>query len=358
MSKVVIGNAELYLGDCLEILPTLPKVDAVITDPPYYGVKDETWDNQWETEQEFLLWCDLVARSIKPIIAFNGSIYWFASPQMAGRIENSIRNYFKVLNNIVWNKGGSRKGAAGTGVDVTALRVFWTANTERLIFAEQYGSDEQASGEAGYVSACESTKQAIIGSYLKNEFSRANVSNKAIAELFPSKTGGLTGCVSNWLAGSNFPTASQYQKMREFLNAGGGEYLKREYEELKREYEELKREYEELKREYEELKREYEELRRPFNARPEDQWGDIWEFDIERGQLHPTQKPCKLISHIVKVSSRHGQTILDPFMGSGTTGVACANLGRKFIGIEIEPQYFDIACERIENAQRQQRLFA
>ena len=52
------------------------------------------------------------------------------------------------------------------------------------------------------------------------------------------------------------------------------------------------------------------------------------------------------------------ETILDPFMGSGTTGVACMNLGRKFIGIEIEPKYFDIACERIENAQRQQRMFA
>ena len=51
-----------------------------------------------------------------------------------------------------------------------------------------------------------------------------------------------------------------------------------------------------------------------------------------------------------------GETVLDPFMGSGTTGVACANLGRKFIGIEIEPKYFDIACKRIEEAQRQQRF--
>ena len=51
------------------------------------------------------------------------------------------------------------------------------------------------------------------------------------------------------------------------------------------------------------------------------------------------------------------RTILDPFMGSGTTGVAAMNLGRKFIGIEIEPKYFDIACRRIEDAQRQQRLF-
>jgi DNA modification methylase len=55
---------------------------------------------------------------------------------------------------------------------------------------------------------------------------------------------------------------------------------------------------------------------------------------------------------------KDAQTVIDPFMGSGTTGVACANLGRKFIGIEIERKYFDIACERIDNAQRQQRLFA
>jgi site-specific DNA-methyltransferase (adenine-specific) len=49
--------------------------------------------------------------------------------------------------------------------------------------------------------------------------------------------------------------------------------------------------------------------------------------------------------------------VCDPFMGSGTTGVACARLGRRFIGIEIEPKYFDIACRRIEEAQRQADLF-
>jgi DNA modification methylase len=52
-----------------------------------------------------------------------------------------------------------------------------------------------------------------------------------------------------------------------------------------------------------------------------------------------------------------GGTILDPFMGSGTTGVACVNLGRKFIGIEISEKYFDIACKRIETAYSQPRLF-
>lgn len=76
-----------------------------------------------------------------------------------------------------------------------------------------------------------------------------------------------------------------------------------------------------------------------------------------QGAEHPTQKPVALIEWCLGFLPS-AQTILDPFMGSGTTGVACAKLGRRFIGIEIEPRYFDIACRRIEEAYRQPRLFA
>ena len=71
---------------------------------------------------------------------------------------------------------------------------------------------------------------------------------------------------------------------------------------------------------------------------------------------HPTEKPLGLMNWCV--AQIDAETILDPFMGSGTTGVACMNLGRSFIGIEREPKYFDIACRRIEDAQRQGRLIA
>ena len=72
---------------------------------------------------------------------------------------------------------------------------------------------------------------------------------------------------------------------------------------------------------------------------------------------HPCEKPAVLMEWCLGFLPDAG-TILDPFMGSGTTGVACANLGRKFIGIEIEERYFDIACERISAAYAQGRLFA
>lgn len=72
---------------------------------------------------------------------------------------------------------------------------------------------------------------------------------------------------------------------------------------------------------------------------------------------HPTEKPVSLMREILTDFTNAGETVLDPFMGSGTTGVACVQLQRKFIGIELDPKYFDIACKRIEEAYRQPQLF-
>lgn len=69
---------------------------------------------------------------------------------------------------------------------------------------------------------------------------------------------------------------------------------------------------------------------------------------------HPTQKPVPLCEDLIECCSKESDTILDPFMGSGSTGVACKNLNRKFIGIETEPKYFEIAKERI-NGKHQKR---
>jgi site-specific DNA-methyltransferase (adenine-specific) len=75
------------------------------------------------------------------------------------------------------------------------------------------------------------------------------------------------------------------------------------------------------------------------------------------GASHPTQKPLPLMMELVALFSSLGETVLDPFLGSGTTLVACARLGRKGIGIEADPKHFDGACRRIEAAYRQTDLF-
>jgi len=82
-------------------------------------------------------------------------------------------------------------------------------------------------------------------------------------------------------------------------------------------------------------------------------------YDCHRsdsGREHPTQKPVSLMKWVIINHTSEGDTILDPFMGSGTTGVACVQTGRNFIGIEIDPGYFNIAKRRIEDAQRQMIL--
>jgi DNA modification methylase len=81
------------------------------------------------------------------------------------------------------------------------------------------------------------------------------------------------------------------------------------------------------------------------------------EMPTAESREHPVPKPVGYMTWSVKLASEPGETILDPFMGSGTTGVAAVKLGRKFIGIEIEPKYFDIACRRISDALKQPDMF-
>ncbi len=91
-------------------------------------------------------------------------------------------------------------------------------------------------------------------------------------------------------------------------------------------------------------------------AVPQSEKSKVYTSALTQAREHPTQKPVPLMEKYIRVLDI--ASVLDPFMGSGTTGVACTNLQRQFIGIEREPKYFDIACRRIEDAQRQGRLIA
>lgn len=84
----------------------------------------------------------------------------------------------------------------------------------------------------------------------------------------------------------------------------------------------------------------------------------VWEGNRSEGdKQHPTQKPVALMKWCITHLPDDTKTILDPFMGSGSTGVAAVQMGREFIGIELDPDYFEIACKRIEDAQRQGDFF-
>ena len=207
--KVQIGDATLYCGDCVEVLPTLPKVDAVITDPPY-GINADTHQ---------------------------------------GKAENGWRQYGPGG----WDSKRPEKELIVACVNKGGVSIIWGGN---------YLAD-----------VLPASMQWLVWDKGQRGFS-------------------LADCELAW--------SSQNKAARVFT------YSRAQA--------------------------------------------------LQDGKEHPTQKPLALMKWCVEQAG-NPQTILDPFMGSGTTGVAALQMGRKFIGIEREPKYFDIACRRIEQAVAQGRLF-
>ena len=318
---------EIKHGDCLEVMRGMAdnSVDAIVTDPPYFKVKGEAWDHQWDKPAQFIEWMGLLAEQWQRILKPNGSLYVFASPKMAARVEVKIAERFEVLNRIRWTKGEGWHQKA----EKEALRSYLSP-WEEVIFAEHYNSDSIAKGEAGYVTKCDELRGFVfepLRAYLDGERERAGWSVRQVAEAYQKVTGSrtVTGMAGHWFGQVQWalPTAANYAWLREIF---AGDYLRREYEDLRREYEDLRREY--------------EDLRRPFAVTAEDQYTDVWTFSTVQAYegKHVCEKPLAMMEHIIKASTRPGAVVLDCFSGSCSTGHACVNLGRDFIGIEL--------CER------------
>ena len=281
----------------------------------------------------------------------NGSLYVFASPRMAARVEVLVSKHLNPLNRIRWNKSAGWHNKTEKEIIRSYLSPW-----EEIIFAEHYGADNMAKGEAGYAAKCDELRGFVfepLRGYLDDERKQAGA-DKAdcnVACGFSRSAGGMASrhyfSRSQWC----LPTAEHYKALQKLFNTNGTQYLRREYEDLRREYEDLRREYEDLRREY-------EDLRRPFSVSADVPYTDVWDFPTVQAYpgKHPCEKPIEMMKHIIRTSSRPGDVVADSFMGSGTTGVAAVRLGRKFIGIEKEPKYFDIAVKRIKAELEQGKL--
>ncbi len=229
---VIIGNATLYLGDCLEILPELGEVDAVVTDPPY-GIADAP--------------------------------------------------------NTFVDRADGRRGPRGGRTNTWHPPSTWDRELD----------------PSWLPMAMKIAPVALFGQWRKRLAFEGAADMEPRAEIIWAK---------DMHVGAPCPVAPRDERIWVFSDSG---------------------------------------------IKPTRFETSIWDEPVIptwNYKHHKNEKPVKLMERLV--SWFPGLTTADPFMGSGTTGVACMNLGRKFIGIEIEPKYFDIACERIEQAQRQVRLFA
>ena len=303
----------------------------IIADPPYFEVKGD-FDFIWNSFDDYLKDVEKWAIECKRLLADNGTLLWYGDAKNIAYAQIIFDKYFNLLNSIVWENTNDHKQQIRFNED---LRTF-APLTERILMYEQRG--QKTGGEIVFEQFLKPKNP--FSKYLKNEFKNAKVTNKEIAKLFPSRTGGLTGCVSNWLNGDNVITEEQYLKVRNYLN---NKYLLKPYEELKAEYEELKAEY--------------EELRRPFNNALH--LGDVIRLpNYETSNYdHDTIKPEKLTRILINTCSRNGDLVVVPFAGSGTECAMSVKEKRRFVGFDIEKKYCEMSNKRIKQYLNQTTLF-
>ena len=329
---MTIAPDSIINADCLEAMKFIPdnSIDLICTDPPYFKVKKDSWDRQWDKPKEFLSWLDSIAEQWQRILKPNGSLYCFASPRMAARVEVMLGDRFNVVNRITWQKPPfSTKAEMFVKED---LRGFFPAS-ESIIFCEHYGADNIAKGEAGYGAKCDELRGFVfepLRAYLDGERKRAGVGHRYIIE----KVLGLTGHDSHYFSSVQWkiPTLEHYDKLQQATNH-------------------FTRPYEDLRLEYEDLRLEYEDLRRPFSVTAEVPYTDVWTYPTVNYYpgKHPCEKPIAMLEHIITASSREGAVVLDSFGGSASTVLAAINTNRRYICIEKDPDYFEVMRDRIEN---------
>lgn len=320
---------KLLQGDCLSLLPTIKEssIDLIVTDPPYFRVKSDEWDNQWQSETEFLAWCNDVLKEMVRVLKPNGSLYWFAGPYMAAKIELLIAKHCTVLNHLVWVKSSGHHHSCRK----QSLRKFFP-QTERIIFAEPKASSSQFSVKANGLHRSLFTPMA---SYFNNLRKAAGLSLQDCIDLCGSTS------VSHYFSVSqfSFPSEAHFYRLMKAFGA-------------KPQYVKTRKHFESLKIQYNALKKQYRQLRRPFSVTKEVPFTDVWHFSpvTYYAGKHPCEKPVEMLEHIINTSSHPGHTVLDAFMGSGNTGQACLRTGRKFIGIERDTKIFNKAKQRLFKA--------
>ena len=335
----------LYHGDCLALLRSLPdaSIDAIVTDPPYFRAIDEPWDKAWASAQGFTDWLAEVATEWARVIVANGSLYCFASPQMAARVEVDALEPagFCVLNRIVWHKQVATIWRSSRDM----LTQYHSGDNERLLFAvpikEHMGSKDARNSYAKALHSLAAEVYAPIRKYLESERLRSGWTNRQIDEAL-----GTNGMAGHWFGASQWtmPNREHYARLRVLLNSKPGSP------------DVLRRDYDDLRRDYDDLRRDYDDLRRPFDLGPESGMrprGEVWRFAPPKpGQKdrHPCEKPQDLLQHMIQTSTKPGALVLDSFTGGGSVGVACVRTGRKFIGSEMSDKWVSIAARTFRNA--------
>lgn len=295
---------KILIGDAVEELKKIPdrSVDLIILDPPYWKVINEHWDYNWRTRSDYAQWCFEWFKELSRIVKLSGSLYLFGYMRNLFYLYKDIVELgFSFRQQIIVDKGiKSVSGRATKG-----YKMFPNVTESLLFFIFD--------------------SKPFIKDYLKKRQTELSLSSLDINKKLGVKING--GGVWSLYTGENIlaqvPTREMWERLQRVLK----------------------------------FDMPYEDIGQTFNIEMglTDVWSDIDFYKEER--LHPTQKPVKLIERIIRASTNKGMIVLDPFFGSGATGVAAINLKRNYIGIELDKKYVQKAQHRIDRLGKTQKLF-
>lgn len=320
-----MSDINLIHGDCLEKLKNIQdkSINLVLIDPPYNIGKDK-WD-KWKSVDDYVEFMGKVFKEIERILKDNGSFYFFHNDfiQMTKLqlwIEKNTNLQFKQL--LIWDKyNGTSAGTQGRNCVYKGQRNYAKCCEYILYYTLQNGTglDDIMLNINNFQSLRNYSKnlQNFIGLKLK-DINKTLGHRRAEHFFYHSST--------QW----DLCTLEVYQMLINNFNIDNWKNF---------------RSYESLKQEYDELRQKYEKTKYTFN---EQGVPSIIQHPPVKQNGHLTPKPVKLLEILIKTSSNENDIVLDCFMGSGSTGVACKHTNRQFIGIEIDKKYFEIAKNRIE----------
>lgn len=285
---------KIYNEDSIEGMKKIQEesIDLIVADPPYFKVINQKWDYMWRTEEEYLIWSKQWLKEASRVLRKGGSFYLFGYFRMLSKLLPILEESgFELRQQIIINKGMQ----AVSGRATKNYKMFPNV-TESVLFLVK-------------------DSKPFVKNFLKKRQKEMKLTSKEINELLGVKSNG--GGMWSIYTGNNvckqLPTEELWDKLSNILD----------------------------------FDIPYKSIQITFNAQMgiTDVWDDINFYSKNR--FHPTQKPEKLIDRLILASSNEGDIVLDPFMGSGTTAVACKDNNRKYIGFEIDKEYYEKSVNRL-----------
>ena len=330
---------DLRHGDCLELMKSIPdqSVNLVLTDPPYnIGVQSQKngrkKTEQWDRIDDYIDWCIDWLLECQRVLKPNGVLYfWHNDMAQIAELMEAIRKRTNLvfISFCIWDKGSSYRAQTWHQRDPegkTALRS-WFNICEYCLHFFNAPKDAEANWAHTGLDRINSNPECYkeLKDWVDSEKTRLGLTDKDIARKYTEVTGKKPYMLRHYFQNSQFEIPTQQVWESVYMPLGFG--------------------------------KSYEELRNVHNVDP--MHCNIWHIPPipSNNRLHTCQKPVELLERLICVSSNESATVLDCFMGSGSTGVACINTGRRFMGIEKDSQYFEIARKRLDEASEQSRLF-